>query len=208
MGYWGDVTNISWRETKESFGWTKKTAATVLLALGAVITASLKLGLAGMTETAVGYFWIGFAPIFAGLVLFAWNFLEAQGRMYENLTRSCAATNAELQEAVSRSKEAPPNYAAWRHVDEMTLHNAACLWCDIEPRMSIPPKVRAWLHALESAVKTGDLGFSPKYSNGSLTGPDYIRQQEEAWPETKATRADLKTFATKHGYDPIFLRDV
>jgi hypothetical protein len=50
------------RETKESFGWTKKTAAVGLL----------RLGTAAMTETAAGYFWIRFGPVFAD-VLFAWN---------------------------------------------------------------------------------------------------------------------------------------
>jgi hypothetical protein len=53
----------AWRETKESFGWTKKTAA----------VAHLRLGTAAKTETAAGYFWMGFGPIFAGMVLFAWN---------------------------------------------------------------------------------------------------------------------------------------
>jgi hypothetical protein len=35
--------------------------------------ALLRLGTAAMTETSAGYFWIGFGPIFAGMVLFAWN---------------------------------------------------------------------------------------------------------------------------------------
>jgi hypothetical protein len=35
--------------------------------------ALLRLGTAAKTETAAGYFWIGFGPIFAGMVLFAWN---------------------------------------------------------------------------------------------------------------------------------------
>jgi hypothetical protein len=193
MGYWGSVFKEAWRETKEPFGWTKKTAAAVLIALGTIIAALLSLGTAAMTETAAGYFWIGFGPIFAGMVLFAWNFAEAQSKLYASQVRE----NAVLRVLLAKYDEPEPNYEAWRRVKELTLHKAACLWYDIEPRVSIPPHVSAWLEALESAVKTGDLDFSP----------DSQEQREKACSETKVTRKQLQDFAKKHGYDPVFLRD-
>jgi hypothetical protein len=207
MGYWGDVTSISWRETKQSFGWTKKTAATVLLALGGIITAYLKLGWAGMTESAAGYFRIGLAPIFAGLILFAWNFVEAQSLLYAKMVADYRAEVSELQNRLAEFDEPKPNYEAWRHVDQLTVRKAAFLWCDLEPRISMTKNVTAWYEALISAIKKNELDFIPELTGYMDASDEKQMQRRRPDSHTIITRKQLKAFAAKHNYDPIFLRD-
>ncbi|WP_334368833.1 hypothetical protein [Bradyrhizobium sp. AZCC 1578] len=160
-----------------------------------------------MTETATGYVWLGLAPILAGLILFAWNFIEAQAQIYEKLAISHRAEVSELQARLARFDEPTPNYEAWRHVNELKVKQAAFLWCEIEPRISQTPKVTAWANALEAAIKKGELGFVPKLSQYGSEAAQYIEQQKGAWSETIVTRDQLRSFAQAHGYDPIFLRE-
>jgi hypothetical protein len=203
VGYWRDVFKEAWQETKESFGWTKKTAAVALIAVGTIIAALLRLGTAGMTETATGYFWIGLGPVFAGLVLFVWNFMEAQSKLYASQVR----VNNALRSLLTEHDEPKPNYDAWRHVHELKIRKAACLWCDSEPRMTLTPKATAWCDALVAAVKKGELDFVPDYPDRGDRDKQRTNQQNDAWSETIVSRDHLRAFAKAHGYDPIFLRD-
>ncbi len=214
--YWGAVFKKAWTDTLHSLGWNQKTAATVLVAVGAIILAFLRYGLDGLTQTITGYFWFAFGPVFAGLCLFIWNFVTAQASLYEASKVRIEASRekiseleAELARAKIVTKKDPlPDYAAWRHVQSITLRKAAFLWCDMEPAsLPMPPKVAAWFNAFVGAVQQGELEFVPQYSSHHDRSREARRQQDTPNSETIVTRDQLKAFARRHGYDPIFLRD-
>jgi hypothetical protein len=208
--YWRSVLAGAWDKTWRPLGWDRKKVGVALVAVGTVVVAGITLGLAAMITTATGYFW-AIAPVaFAAFILFAWGFIETQATLYADLSKTTGAKISELEAALAKTEEPPPpDYSAWRHVDELTLRKAAFLWCDLEPGISVPsPKVRAWLAALRAAVKKGELDFVLKYS---YYGPDRSRQRrhqmENPYDDTVVKRSALQQFAKKHGYDPIFLRD-
>jgi hypothetical protein len=207
MGYWTKVFKGAWDRTWRPLGWDRKKVAVGVTAIGTIVVALFHFGWAAMITTAAGLGWT-IAPIaFAATILFAWGVFETQANLYKELEESSTATISELQIVIAKSKEPPPNYEAWRHVHEITLKKAAFLWCEVEPRMAQPPKVTAWLNALEAAVKKGELDFLPKYSDQGRRDRQRSHQQDGAWSETVVTRDHLKAFAKAHGNDPIFLRD-
>ena len=189
-------------------GWDRKKIALGVVSLCGVLVVGVHFGWVAMTASAIPFFWTASPIFFAALILFVWGIIETQAKLYAELSTSMSAKVSELEVVVARYKEPVPDYEAWRRVKEMTLHKAAFLWCDSVPRASVPPKVQAWIHALVSAVKTGDLEFSPDYRNNVLTSESCLRQKDEAWSETKVTREQLQAYANKQGDQvPIFLRD-
>ena len=208
MGYWHKILSGAWDKTYLPLGWDRKKIALAVVSLCSVLVVGLHFGLAAMTASAIPIFWTVSPVIFAALILFVWGIIETQAKLYAELSTSTSAKVSELEAVVARYKEPPPDYEAWRRVKEMTLHKAAFLWCDMVPRVSVPSKVQAWMHALESAVKTGDLEFSADYRNKVLTSESFLKQKMEAWSETKVTREQLQAYANKQGDQvPIFLRD-
>jgi hypothetical protein len=200
--YWQQVLSTAWRETKYPFGFLSKTAAALATALAPIMIAWLRGGFAGMSSAATGYFWIAFAPVSAALVLFIWSIIAAQTTLYAAASTRIAELEVEL------GKSLKLNYEAWRHREKLELREAAFLWCDIQPRTSMPPSVRAWYEGLVGAIQTGELEFLPQHSLDSLSRDSQRRlQQEHPTLKTVVTRAQLRAFAKLHGYDPIFLRE-
>jgi hypothetical protein len=202
--YWRRVFKTAWDDTKHSLGWNQKTVAAALITIVGVLAALLHFGVAAMITSATGVFWTALPFAIAGLVIFAWNFFSTPPRLDANLR----AKISELEAALANFKKPPPDYRAWRHVDKLTLRQAAFLWCDLEPiTPGWPPQ--GWLTALIAAVKKGELEFVPKIDPYQPGGEDRqrINQMENASGGTLVTRSALQQFAKKHGYDPAFLRD-
>jgi hypothetical protein len=199
-GYWGKVWRRAWIETKQSFGWNLKTLATALIAgAGGFVTSRL-----GMIASATAIF----SAAIAILLLFAWNFFSAQAKLYAELSQTSGDKIRELEGAFARIKGRPPDYAAWRHVDELTIWQAAFLWCDLEPSSSSQQNAIAWRNALVAAVKKGELEFvhQPAIEGISIDGqPEY--EKKNARSDTIVTRSALQEFAKRHNHDPTFLRD-
>jgi hypothetical protein len=202
-GYWKKVLAAAWKDTKESFGWNQKTVATSLVAIAGVVVVFFHLGLLAMIANATGLLWAALPFVIAGFLLFAWDFISVPARLYAEQ----AAAITELEVALARAQEPPPDYIAWRHVDELSLRTAAFLWCGLEPRLSRPPKVTAWLNALIAAVKKGELEFVPSYSGNLSKEREREHQRSRPHTDTVVTRSALQAFAKKHSHDPIFLRD-
>jgi hypothetical protein len=203
--YWRRVFKTAWDDTKHSFGWNQKTVAAALIAIAGILVTLFQLGVAAMITSATGLFLTALPFAIAGLVLFAWNFFSTPPRLHANLGAKISA----LEAALANFEKPPPDYRAWRHVDQLTLGQAAFLWCDLEPSLSVTPKMRAWLEALKAAVKKGELEFVPEIDPYQPGGEDRQRrhQMENAYSNTIVTRSALQQFAKKHGYDPVFLRD-
>jgi hypothetical protein len=203
-GYWGVVFKRAWTDTKQSFGWNQKTAATTLIAGGGLVAAFFHLGLLAMIASAEGIAWTALPFVLAGLLLFAWNFMAAQSRLYYEAVAKCN----DLEMALSNAKEPPPNYEAWRHRENLTLWQAAFLWSDLEPRLTMSPKARPWLQGLMGAIQKGELQFVPEEQMGPPSLRDTVIQLQRKNPgsDTVVTRQQLLAFAKLHGYDPIFLR--
>jgi hypothetical protein len=193
--YWTPMFCAAWLETRQSFGWTKKTAATVLIALGTIAAVWLRKGWAEMTATAAGYWWLAFGPIVAGFCLFIWNFLEVQATAYRKLEKKIDRLLIE---------HTVPNYETWKHIPIVTLEQASYLYCDLEPLSGVTKDTESWFRALEAAIQTGELNFIPEE-------PQYRSQveSEKTFPRrrTKIQKTELRKFADKHGHTPKFLQD-
>jgi hypothetical protein len=158
-GYRRKVLSGAWNKTYRPLDWNAEKAAVVLVAVGTIILAGVHLGPAAMFASAIGYLWI-LAPIaFAALVLFIWGCFQTTAELYTELNTTSRMTVAELEAALAGYQKPPPDYEAWRHVDRLTLREAAFLWCDLSPGPSMPPNVHAWFNAFSSAIQRGELPF-------------------------------------------------
>ena len=209
MAYWRKVFARAWADTKQSFGWNQKTAATVLVAVIGLVVTFFQLGFAATVASALGLLSAGAAlsSIVAGAVLFVWNFFSAQANLYVELSKTSSEKIATLESALAKLEEPPPDYTAVRHIDRLTLREAAFYWCDLPPGRSMPSNVRDWYNALASAVSKGELVFEPKHSG--YMGPETERDIQKRNPQldTIVTRKALQAFAKRHGHDPKFLQD-
>jgi hypothetical protein len=206
MGYWRKVFARAWADTKHSLGWNQKTVWAVLLAAVSIAVTFFQLGLAATVASATAG--AALSSLIAGLVLFVWNFFSAPANLYTELSRSSGQKIAALETELAELKEPPPDYAAIRHIDRMTLRVAAFYWCDLSPGYAMPSNVQQWYGALASAVTRGELNFEPEYhSLGSHNEMERAVQKRNPKLDTIVTRKSLQAFAKKHGYDPKFLRD-
>src|SRR5215470_14077907 len=142
MAYWRKVFARAWADTKQSFGWNQKTVATALLAIAGIAIVFLQLGFSAALASAAGSFWTALTIIGAGLVLFVWNFFSASASLYNELSKSSGEKIAALELALANLEQPPPDYAAVRHIDRLTLREAAFYWCDLSPGRSMPSNVR------------------------------------------------------------------
>jgi hypothetical protein len=204
--YWRKVFARAWADTKQSFGWNQKTAATVLVWVVGLVVTFFQLGFGATVVSAIGVLSAGavLSTLIAGAALFIWNFFSVPAALDRELTGKVAA----LEATIAELKEPSPDYEAIRHIDRMTLRAAAFYWCDLPPGPSMPSNVRDWCNALMSAVRKGELGFEPEYhSLGSHNEMEREVQKRNPKLDTMITRKALQAFAKKHGYDPKFLRD-
>jgi hypothetical protein len=148
------------------------------------------LGIAGIAVSSGGTAWAMIQGLPPPFILMG-AFCTLVGAIYLAMTplalRSLSRTpSVKLVD----KKDRLPNYEAWKHVDILTLAQAARLWCDIDPDLSDTLDTSAWTKALFFAGRKGELKVN--YREGT--------------PMT-ATRDALKEFAKKNNYDPRFLRD-
>jgi hypothetical protein len=136
--YWRTVFARAWADTKQSFGWNQKTAATVLGALALVAVAFFHFGFAAMLTSAIGLFWTALPIAIAGFSLFVWNFFSVPAALHTELNKKIAA----LELALANLEQPPPDYAAVRHIDRLTLREAAFYWCDLSRGPSMPSSVQ------------------------------------------------------------------
>jgi hypothetical protein len=201
--YWRKVFVQAWTDTKQSFGWNQKTAATVLGALALVVVAFFHFGFAAMLTSAIGLFWTALPIAIAGFSLFVWNFVSAPAALHTHLSNKIAA----LETALTELKQPPPDYTAIRHIDRLTLREAAFYWCDLSPGQSMPTNVRDWYNAFASSVTKGDLKFEPKHSGYGHPETERDVQKRNPQLDTIVTRKALQAFAKMHNYNPKFLKD-
>jgi len=102
-----------------------------------------------------------------------------------------------------------PNYAIWRHRETIYLGDAACLFAELVPDANNKqkPQVREFLGALIDAARNDEIDFIYR-SKGSVRTQS-IMDHEKAMVDstTQVERNELKAFAKKRDYDPMFLRD-
>jgi hypothetical protein len=206
-GYWRKVLSGAWDRTYKPLGWNAKKFAVVLIAIGTIVAADVHLGLAATITSAVGYLWIAVPVAFAAIVLFVWGFLQTTASLYADLSNTSRTTISELEAALAHYQKPAPDYDAWRHVDRLTLREAAFLWCDLSPGPSMPPNVQAWFNALGSAIQRGELPF--EHQPRAFGHTETERQLEKKGPmlNTVVMRTALQRFARANNHHPIFLRD-
>jgi hypothetical protein len=99
---------------------------------------------------------------------------------------------------------AMPDYDVWRHIENLTLTNAASLWCELDPNVNHSDsgriKHQARLNLMRDAVKQRDLALQP----GTFS------EHDKRWPTEYAytTRTALQAWAQKKGFSlPPFLKN-
>ena len=207
-GYWRKVLSGAFDKTYRPLDWSAEKAAVVLVAVGTIILAGVHLGPAAMFASAIGYIWIIATIALAALVLFIWECFQTTAELYAELNTTSRTTIAELEAALSGYQKPPPDYEAWRHVDRLTLREAAFLWCDLSPGLSMPPNVHAWFNAFSSAIQRGELPF--EHQPRAHVHAETERQLEKRNPtlSTVVMRTALQRFAKANDHYPIFLRNV
>src|SRR5262249_6368490 len=80
--YWRKVLARAWADTKQSFGWNQKTAATVLLAVVGLGVTFFQLGFAATVTSATGLLWTALPFVGAGFLFFIWNFISAPAALH------------------------------------------------------------------------------------------------------------------------------
>jgi hypothetical protein len=155
-----------------------------------VAVAFLHFGFAAMLTSAIGLFWTALPIAIAGLLLFVWNFFSVPAVLHTQLSKK----NIALETTLAELKEPPPDYAAIRHIDRLTLREAAFYWCDLSSGPSMPNNVRDWYNALASAVTKGELKFEPKYSGYGHPETERDVQKRNPQLDTMVTRKALQAF--------------
>jgi hypothetical protein len=156
-----------------------------------------------MIASGTGLLWTALPIVVAGFLLFVWNLFSVPAVLHTELNEKIAA----LETALAELKEPPPDYTAIRHIDRLTLREAAFYWCDLSPGPSMPTIVRDWYNALASAVRKAELNFEPQYSGYGYRETERDIEKRNPKLDTIVTRKALQAFAKKHGRDPKFLRD-
>jgi hypothetical protein len=205
--YWREVFKGAWKNTLRRVGWDPlKVILAVATLLGAWI---LGVTLAPVTMTEA--FLIGIAIL--APIIFVWGMIQAQADMYRDLMAkqpTPATAVAPVQASGNYLADPKPDFDMWRHRENLTLLEAAQLWAGVRPSMTWGTRgsIKDTYAMLEGAIQKGDLAFDPE---GSIHPPawDTAVQMERKNPRnsTKLTRAGLKAFATKYGYQPEFLKD-
>ena len=94
-----------------------------------------------------------------------------------------------------------PDYQHWPLVDEFTLHQAACLWCDVIPGASPlftrieHPDIIAIEQMLEAAIRNDELAANT----------DDVSPLLKDYSKARIRRRDLQVFAERKGVKPKFL---
>jgi hypothetical protein len=199
-----NVFKGAWKNTLRRVGWDP---TKIILAVAAFI-GSWMLG--GIVFSATGGFLIGLTML--APFLFLWGIVQAQADMYGDLVNKPIAAPAPAVVAPQTNHLATPkpDFEMWRHRENLTLLEAAQLWAEVRPSVGWGTQglVNDTYAMLSGAIQKGDLSFVPE---GSMHPPAWNTavqmEKKKPNPATKLTRAALKAFATKYGYDPEFLRD-
>jgi hypothetical protein len=207
MGYWQQVIKGGWSKTYLPLGWDRKKVALALVTVLGAVVIGIHYGLDAMMASIVPIMWTALPVILAAAILFVWGIIETQAKLYSDLSTSTATRIAELEAAISGSKEPTPDYESYRHVARLTLRDAAFLWTDIRVLAAMTPRVRERYAMLCGAIQTGDLKFIPRTSDPYMRDVRIRMERDNPRLDTIVTRTSLKEFAVRFGYDPIFLRD-
>jgi hypothetical protein len=184
--YLGDVVYGAWRETKSSFSFNKKTVATGLLVAAGLVVTLGRSGWAGVMPSLLDTVFAALTLLLAASILFGWNIIETQAKLYHGLAQSTSEEITNLRVELERYERPLPDYNAWRHKEIIDLRTAAQLWCDERPSLSVSGRAGERYNALAGAIQKG---------------------REEPHYQTLVTRDQLKSFAKLYNYDPVFLRD-
>ena len=157
-----------------------------------------------MIASATGIFWTAAPFIFAGLILFSWNFFSAQVAFYAELKRWSSQQIAARDALLADRANKKPNYAAVRRQHQYAVGAASRLWVDRDPNIRGTPDSQAWYETFVSAIQRGELRFQPRWPRDA--GLIRHEQQTPAF-NTMVTREEFKRYAAAIGEDPPFLRD-
>jgi hypothetical protein len=95
-GYWQTAFRRAWGDTKGAFKFNQQTAGLALIAVASWVPMGIFVGLPAVRENLVSYFGYVAPLCLAVAVLFAWNFIRAQGRMYAEVASELAALKIQI----------------------------------------------------------------------------------------------------------------
>lgn len=136
--------------------------------------------------------WYAAPPLFAGMVLFAVNFISEQAKMYKEVAEKLTAFGA-------------PDYSAAKTRKEFRIYEAAYLWCELAPSVGAThvPQARQWIHALLEAAHREEIKIVEKdwyyYPSG--------RRRPSIDQSYFVSKESLKAYACRIGSIPKFLQD-
>jgi hypothetical protein len=119
------------KRVKELWGW-----------LGFIGQIAVFFGFAGIFVSIGGAIWAALTGVPLPIVLMV-GYCTLVGAVYLTLAPFLYRLVSQAGIEEIRQPESKPHYEAWRHVHELSVRQAAFLWCDVEPsRVDMPPKCR------------------------------------------------------------------
>jgi hypothetical protein len=206
--YWRPVFARAWSKTRHFVGWSKEQVVSgVALFIGTVIFGGMTAGF-DLVGSSIS---VSVGLVVVAVMVFVWSVFQTQKEMYRELDAKHLEKIGTLQAVVVAAvspRPPAPDYDKWRHRPSMNLRTAAQLWSGERPSNKLVGDAKETYEMLYGAVQAGELALDLDPSVPSaLQSTDLRMRQERASADTVVTRASLKTFAKRHNYDPIFLRD-
>jgi hypothetical protein len=193
--YWRNVLVQTWASTKGAFRLNQKTAVTALLAIFGFLITYAKAGFPDPITQGVIYLWYAVPFGIAGMLLFAWNFVQIQARMYVEVAKELAATKAQIS---------TPDLSAWGLKSEFYLYEAACLFAETSPNRLIEPgsTADAWFGILQSELESNKIGRIAYDTDDAM---NISRGKYRPTERTKIARGELEKVAAERKVTPSFL---
>jgi hypothetical protein len=190
------------KKVKDAWSWIKFVADMLgILGLLAVVT-GLGASIGGAVWAVITGVPIPIAIMAGYCTLIGAVYLTMAPMILRSLMRPIEIAAGQENQA---KKKAKPNYAAIRHIEIFTLGAVSRLWVDIDPNEGSNLETRAWLEALEDAVRRKEIPIVSRHKEYDRDLKVYEIEHPDM--DTKVTKAALRQFAKRHKYDPRFLRD-
>jgi hypothetical protein len=202
--YWREVLKGAWASTLDLVGWDKKKAlSAAFVPIGTLVITGISSGFSALS-TIISLV-VGVALLVP--MLFVWGIIQTQAKMYRDIAKQ--PSSAPLVAPIKPDRTRAADFEKWRHVEILELPKAAQLWEGERPSLALKGPAAETYAMLCAAIKKGELRFMVSAISSDPSYLETARQMEQSEPTTytKVTRAGLKAFAAKYGYDPEFLRD-
>ena len=139
---------------------------------------------------------------------FSFYFLDHDGKNQEHVVNDDGRRYSDLEvdraEALAIWPDEPwPDFKKWDKKEKFELHEAACLWFNIEPRLPMPTRPLSKYQAMKEMTLGGGLPVESESIRHSIDKA--MKLDSSVTPHTLVAREVLEGLAEHEVYQPMFL---